>query len=883
MLSYRSKIYFGITFLVLLFFANAFLFSQENRPSVPKNIPPSAAKSGAYIDINVPPYPESNFTPTQLVTDVLVGSSPTCGTPQISNVTISPNQPVTNQDRFWGYFNKATTQFPFDEGIILSTGYARRGGNQAEANVLGDVTGTASDADLVAAINATQTLYNAVALEFDFVPASTQMKFNYIFASEEYTGGFPCSGYEDAFALLLKPNTAGSTYTNLAVLPGGAGPVTATNIVPASFSCGPINAQYFGSLPPNQTNYYGRTIPLQAIATVTPGQSYHIKMVLADARDSSYDSAVFLEAGSFDIGVQILGPTGVALPASVNMCDLTPQTMTASVQVPGATYQWFLNGTANPIAGATNPTYIATQPGVYTVQVNVPGNQCPGEASITIVGGTSPVVNNVTFTQCYGPGNVNFNLPLTQTAITSTPGVSFAYYETLADAQAQNGNTITNPNNYSSAGNQTVYALVLSTFCPKIAEIHLVKAPQLEVDIATPPAITCTTPQVILNATSSIYPTTGATFHWVATNGGYIFSGTDTLTPTVASGGTYTLTISQAFQPGDILCTAVGSVNVQQDITPPSVTVSASDTKICAGQPVTLTATGGTNYVWSHSSSNSSTVTLYPNQTTTYTVYAVGDNGCQSTNPATVTVEVIPAIVNPLPAISGQICLGDSTTLNAGTGPNFTYSWYQIVNNTNVSLGNTQTISVNELGTYYVTIDNGECSETFSTEVIQAQIPQIVNADYQTGTLTLTAYNPSNGTLEYSIDNGFTWQDSNVFQNVPANVLMNFLVRVKNTSCTGNLDFFTLHILNIITPNGDGVNDVLDLSGISRYNDFAASVYDRYGRRIWNATKNEPIWNGRFQGRLLSTGTYWYQINYQDPANKKNVEKSGWIVLKNRE
>ncbi|WP_435524473.1 hypothetical protein [Chryseobacterium indoltheticum] len=64
-----------------------------------KNIP-STAKAGDYIDVNVAPYPESNYTPTQLVTDVLVGTSGSCGTPNISNVTVSPNQLVTNNDRF---------------------------------------------------------------------------------------------------------------------------------------------------------------------------------------------------------------------------------------------------------------------------------------------------------------------------------------------------------------------------------------------------------------------------------------------------------------------------------------------------------------------------------------------------------------------------------------------------------------------------------------------------------------------------------------------------------------------------------------------------------------------------------------------------------------
>lgn len=876
MLNYRLKNYFSISFIALSLLTTTSVFGQKTRPPAMKEINP-LAKAGDFIDVNVAPYPESNFTATQLVTDVLVGASPTCGTPNISNVTISPNQPVTDNNRFWGYFNKGTSQFPFDEGIVLTTGFARKAGNLAETFTLGDVTGTNSDPDLVAATNPSAALHNAVVLEFDFVPASTQMKFNYIFASEEYDGGFPCLGYDDAFALLLKPNTPGATYTNIAVLPGGAGPVTATNIVPASFSCGPINAQYFGSLPPNQTNYYGRTIPLEATATVIPGQSYHIKMVIADARDSSYDSAVFLEAGSFDIGVQILNPNGVALPAEVEMCDNTPQSLTASVQVPGATYQWSLNG--NIISGATNPTYVATAPGVYSIQVFVPGNQCPGEASVTILGGTSPVVNNITFTQCYAAGNVNFNLNLTTTAISSTPGVTYAFYENLADAQAQNANVIANPGAFSSPGNVTVYALVKSGFCPKIAEIQLVKAPQITVDIAPPPAINCTNPQVTLLATSSTYPA-GSVFSWVATNGGYIFSGANTLTPVVAAGGNYTLTITKAYQPGDVVCSATGTVTVQENFTPPTVTVSASDMKVCAGYPVVLTATGGATYVWNTNASPLNVITVAPTQTTTYTVYSVGANGCQSTNPATITIEVIPAITTTLQPVAGQICVGDSIILDAGAGPAYTYEWKD---EDDIVIGNSQTVTVDEMGIYTVTIGNGECTATFSTQVVQAQIPQVINADFQTNTLTLTASNPSNGPLEYSIDNGFTWQDSNVFTNVAANITLNLQVRVKHTSCVGELPFFTLHIQNVITPNGDGVNDVLDLSGISRYKDFGASVYDRYGKEIWRATKDAAIWTGRFQSKTLPTSTYWYQVKYEDPANKNPINKTGWIMLKNRE
>ncbi len=178
-------------------------------------------------------------------------------------------------------------------------------GNVLEGNLGDPVPGsTGSDADLVAAINPLAALNDAVAVEFDFVPNSTQITFNYLFASEEYSSDFPCGNFSDGFALLLK-KIGDPTYTNLAILPAGAGPVSVTNIVPAGngFSCGPINAAYFGGMNTAniETNFNGRTIPLTATATVIPGQAYHFKMVLADASDSSFDSAVFIQGGSFDI------------------------------------------------------------------------------------------------------------------------------------------------------------------------------------------------------------------------------------------------------------------------------------------------------------------------------------------------------------------------------------------------------------------------------------------------------------------------------------------------------------------------------------------------------------------------------------------------------
>ncbi|WP_241486046.1 choice-of-anchor L domain-containing protein [Chryseobacterium angstadtii] len=774
---------------MLVLFSSVAVFSQNVRKkSPPKKASQLTMKAGVFIDVNVPTYPASAYNIEQLVKNVLISGGSVCAAPNVSNVTVSPNQLATDTERAWGYFNKGTTNFPFNDGIVLVAGKARRAGNGYEGpgELSDQVPGSGiNDPDLVAAVNPPDDLQDVVAVEFDFVPNSNQVKFNYLFASEEYTSGFPCGDFADSFALLLK-KVGDPTYTNLAVLPNGAGPVSVTNIVPAGVGCTTlINEQYFAGLNTQniETNFIGRTVPLTAVATVIPGQAYHFKLVLADAVDRRYDSAVFLQGGSFDIGMTIVDNNGNPLGQTVNMCDNTPQILKAQVSaVPGMTYKWYKDGVFIPFA--TNAIYTATSPGVYEVKTFVGGTECQ-KASITIIGGTSPLAQSATLKLCATPTRSTFNLEDAKPQISTTTGAVFKFYTTQADAQAQNNNFITNTTTYNGTDGQVIFVVVSNgAFCSKIV----------------------------------------------------------------------TLTLRREETP------------VAQ--------LTAPKLRICSGESLVLTASGGVTYQWGDTSNTGGVRTVSPTQNTTYTVYAIGAQGCKSLQPATITIDVVPAIVSSLKG--GQICQGDRILLDAGSGPGYTYEW---------NTGETsQAITVDTPGEYTVKISNGVCSKEFKTQVIRAVVPQIIKVDYNVnGTMVLTASNPSNGTLEYSVDNGFTWQASNVFSNVPKNTVISIRVKVKNTSCEGFLEYFTFVIKNVITPNGDKVNDIIDFSGVSGYKDFKGLVFDRYGREVFKAGKTRPYWDGYFQGKRLPTSSYWYQVTYEDPASKELAVKTGWILLKNLE
>ena len=261
-----------------------------------------------------------------------------------------------------------------------------------------------------------------------------------------------------------------------------------------------------------------------------------------------------------------------------------------------------------------------------------------------------------------------------------------------------------------------------------------------------------------------------------------------------------------------------------------------------------------------------------PTTTTTYQVYALGGNGCTNNIAATVTIVVVPAITSALQDV--YVCAGDTGVLDAGSGPNYTYVW---------STGETsQTISTSTPGSYSVTISNGTCSKVYSAQLLNPELPEFTNVTYKDHILTIITTNPNNTVLEYSIDNGNTWQTSNIFYNVSDNFSYTLRVRNQEAACSNTTEFFTFVVTNAITPNRDGHNEGVDFSGIAGYKNFSASVFDRYGAEIFRASKSKLIWDGTLNGTNIPTGSYWYKVQWENPVSKKMELRNGWILVKNR-
>ena len=316
------------------------------------------------------------YSVEELVTEVLIDSE--CN--QAFNVTSSTGIDFGSTNGI-GYFEANGSSWPFENGLIMTSGDVANAAGP-ESGVLVDGTyAWPGDGDLEAFIpglNAGDT-NNASIIEFEFVPVSNSMSFDFIFAAEEY-GTFQCT-FTDAFAFLLT-DSSGNT-SNLAIVPGTDDPISVLTVRDDQYngSCESVNAEWFanyygpGGLPPltSPTNFIGHTEVMTATATVIPNEVYTIKLVVADDGDTIYDSAVFIDGGSFDIGQLDLGED-ILVSSGNALCEGQEIVLDAGALPNNSSIEWFMDGTL--LEGETGVTLSVTETAFYSAIITVDNTDC---------------------------------------------------------------------------------------------------------------------------------------------------------------------------------------------------------------------------------------------------------------------------------------------------------------------------------------------------------------------------------------------------------------------------------------------------------------------------------------------------------------------------
>jgi large repetitive protein len=218
-------------------------------------------------------------------------------------------------------------------------------------------------------------------------------------------------------------------------------------------------------------------------------------------------------------------------------------------------------------------------------------------------------------------------------------------------------------------------------------------------------------------------------------------------TPTITATTPYTVTVTNIAG-----CTATRSVTVTVNPLPtPTITGTPA---FCVGGNTTLTATGGTSYLWSNG------VVVAANTVSaigTYTVTVTDGNGCTASTTVSVTQNALP--VATLTKSSNLTCAVTTVTLTAATGTMFNFG---------TGFTATPTFDVTAAGTYMVTVQNAAgCTATASVGVTANTTAPVANVMgnlfFCTGASTTLSASPGFATYAWSGGTASTATNKRVF------------------------------------------------------------------------------------------------------------------------
>ena len=409
---------------------------------------------------------DNTYTAENLVKQVLFNNS--CG--NVTNVSVSGGN-WGNGQQSWGRFDANGSSFPFQDGIILSTGKIDSAVGPNTYIVSDDAPGWGGDSDLNQALGISNT-FNATVLEFDFTPVTNNVSFDFILSSEQYLSNptqNQCN-YTDGFAFLIKP-VSSTNYQNIALVPNTNIPIKINTVRGPGTICPPANEQYFDAFNGvnHPTNFNGQTKSITAKANVVAGDLYHIKLVIADQGNEKYDSAIFLKGGSFSFDIDLGNDRTFA---NGNPVCFDESLTLDGTSFSATTYQWYFNN--NIIPGETNstltlnPPYNSSTNGLYSVIVDA-GDPCERRGDINLDFSEDLQAIDDTFVKCDEDQTQDGITQITATEIASIINDLFptlpSNYNVALFANPTDSTPIPIPYTNSTAFTETLYAKITNFNC----------------------------------------------------------------------------------------------------------------------------------------------------------------------------------------------------------------------------------------------------------------------------------------------------------------------------------------------------------------------------------------------------------------------------------
>ncbi|WP_187774786.1 gliding motility-associated C-terminal domain-containing protein [Pedobacter sp. BS3] len=360
-----------------------------------------------------------------------------------------------------------------------------------------------------------------------------------------------------------------------------------------------------------------------------------------------------------------------------------------------------------------------------------------------------------------------------------------------------------------------------------------------------------------------------------------------TVNPNTAGTYQYRLAVGEAANFSNTQCRIVSSALTVTINAVPQVT-TASNSPLCVGETLNLTSQGGVSYQWSGPNGfasalqNPTIANITDDNAGTYTVMVTSAAGCKATGQTTVAIGSRPSA-----SVSNNvsICSGSSTVLSASGG--VTYQWSPATGLSDASSPN-PVASPAATTTYTVSIYDASsaCPATKNVTVTVLK-PPVANAGPDKSTVQgngiMLAGSASGDNITYQ------WSPADYLDNpaklnpvaTPAHDMTYTLTVTSNDGCGISTDQVTVKVYdkviipNTFSPNGDGINDVWNITALESYPQASVRVFNRYGNDVFHCTGYPTPWNGQSHNQNLPAGIYYYLIDLKN----NTPPLRGWLLI----
>ena len=257
--------------------------------------------------------------------------------------------------------------------------------------------------------------------------------------------------------------------------------------------------------------------------------------------------------------------------------------------------------------------------------------------------------------------------------------------------------------------------------------------------------------------------------------------------------------------------------------------------------------------------------TIEPDESTTGYSFSILQNDGKCVTTVDVPVAAVPQI--EILANDTFICSGGTVAIEAASRGAKAYRWTAAGSDSTLGTGTRLKVAPETTTTYTVKATNNVCDSMEKDVTVEVKELPVISAITTMGPREVKV-EATGGEEPYEIAvEPYDYQQSNIIE-LGAYGVHTFHVRDLwgcESSLKDTLEAPKISIPTVVTPNGDGVNDMFTVQELAQaYPDARIRIYDRWGKQVADYTAADGDWDGTYNGKPLPSTDYWYEISIDE-------------------